>query len=137
MVCWSIDLFSRLGLRCIERKKTRKFHIWNAHNGRSIISSFTVKDPSGKDTPLIILPAPCSLVAAIELCNQKRSHLSLNIKTTDYVHIQKIPATWGDRELFKTCQLISGQFIYLLKYFFVRHIVMFCLFKLSLKHDIR
>ena len=30
---------------------------------------------------------------AIELYNQKRPHLSLNMKTPDYVHLQKIPAT--------------------------------------------
>ena len=30
---------------------------------------------------------------AIELYNQKRPHLSLNMKTPDYVHLQKVPAT--------------------------------------------
>ena len=46
---------------------------------------------------------------AVELYNQKRPHLSLNIKTPNCLHLQKIQTTIGNRDLFKTCQLISGQ----------------------------
>ena len=66
----------------------------------------TIKEEFGMDRKMKSKDQVKKLVEeSIFLYNHKRPHQALKMKTPDQVYYEKIPATWGNRDIFKTVNL--------------------------------